>query len=49
MFMSSFVAASGLAAGALAKRVEGGGFVEGDAWRELIRGLTRFCRSDLYK
>jgi hypothetical protein len=44
MFMSAFEAACGLAAKALSKRVEGGGFVEGHAWRNLIRELDRFCR-----
>ena len=43
-FISAFEAASRLAAEELPKHVEGRGFVEGYAWRGLIRELDRFCR-----
>ncbi len=41
--MSAFVAAIAGATTALSRRVKGG-FIEGHAWRELIRGLDRFCQ-----
>jgi hypothetical protein len=45
MYVAAFVAATDLAAGELSKGVKGGGFVEGYAWRELIRKLRRFCEA----
>src|SRR5947207_1324543 len=41
-FIAAFLAATAGATTALSRRVKDGGFVEGSAWRELIRRLTRF-------
>jgi hypothetical protein len=47
MSMIAFVAASEQAEVTLSRRMKGGGFVEGYAWRKLIRELTHFCNERL--
>jgi hypothetical protein len=42
--IEEFITAGERATTDLAKYEKSGGFVEGEAWRELIRALTRFCK-----